>query len=83
MNALLSLLLSATISSSAPDPIEADIAWVAEGGFCEPETVLALPDDTLLISNVCDFRQSGNGFLSLLSAQGQALNWRILEVPAR
>lgn len=79
MKVLLSLLLTATISSSAPNPIEADIAWVAEGGFCEPETVLPLPDDTLLVSNVCDFRQSGNGFLSLLSAQGEALNWRILE----
>ena len=71
--------MTAAITSAAPDPVEADIAWVAQGGFCEPETVLALPDDTLLVSNVCDFRQRGNGFLSLLDAQGQALDWRILE----
>jgi len=79
INVLLVLLLAATTIRAAPDPIEAEIAWVAEGEFCEPETVLALPDDTLLVSNVCDFRQRGNGFLSLLSAQGQVLDWRILE----
>ena len=73
------LLLTAAITSASPDPVKADIAWVAQGGFCEPETVLALPDNTLLVSNVCDFRQRGNGFLSLLDAQGQALDWRILE----
>jgi hypothetical protein len=79
MSILTTLLLAAAITSAAPDPIEADIAWVAEGEFCEPETVLALPDDTLLVSNVCDFRQRGNGFLSLLDAQGRALDWRVLE----
>lgn len=76
MNVLLPLLMALAIT---PDSTEADVAWVAEGGFCEPETVLALPDDTLLVSNVCDFRQRGNGFLSLLSAQGEALDWRVLE----
>ena len=35
-----------------------------------PETVLALPDNTLLVSNVCGFKQRGNGFLSLLDSQG-------------
>lgn len=79
MNVLLTLLMAAVINLAEPDPTEADIAWVAQGGFCEPETVLALPDDTLLVSNVCDFRQRGNGYLSLLSAQGQALDWRVLE----
>lgn len=79
MSVLLSLLTTAMIANSGLTPLEADVAWVAEGGFCEPETVLLLPDDTLLVSNVCDFRQQGNGFLSLLNAQGEALNWRALE----
>lgn len=79
MSVVLSLLATATIANSGLTPLEADIAWVAEGGFCEPETVLFLPDDTLLVSNVCNFQQQGNGFLSLLSAAGEVLNWRALE----
>lgn len=62
-----------------PAPREADIAWIAEGEFCEPETVLALPDDTLLVSNVCDFRATGNGFLTLLDRNGDAIDWRVVE----
>ncbi len=42
MNVLLTLLMAAVINLAEPDPTEADIAWVAQGGFCEPETVLAL-----------------------------------------
>lgn len=53
--------------------------WVAEGGFCEPETVLPLPDDTLLVSNVCDFTTTGNGFLTLLDSNGKAVDWRVVE----
>jgi len=62
-----------------PDPQQADIAWVTEGDFCEPETVLPLPDDTLLVSNVCDFREAGNGYLTLLDADGRVINWRVHE----
>lgn len=79
MSALLPLLVAATIATAGPDPVEADIVWTAEGEFCEPETVLALPDNTLLVSNVCDFRKQGNGFLSLLSADGDVIDWRVLE----
>ncbi len=60
-------------------PIEADIAWVSRGEYCEPETVLSLPDDTLLISNVCGFSEPGSGFLTLLGADGQVIDWRIVE----
>ena len=35
------------LGAGAPDSDRADIAWIAEGEFCEPETVLALPDNTL------------------------------------
>lgn len=76
MVALFIALLTLTV---APVPRQADIAWIAAGGFCEPETVLALPDDTLLVSNVCDFRASGNGFLSLLDKDGNAIDWRVVE----
>ncbi len=62
-----------------PDPDSATIAWTAAGEFCEPETVLPLPDDTLLISNVCDFRQTGNGFLTLLDGAGEVIDWRVVE----
>ena len=61
------------------EPKQADISWIAEGEFCEPETVLPLPDDTLLISNVCDFRKQGNGFLTLLDGDGRPLDWRVVE----
>lgn len=76
---LLSLFIAAQLAVSMPEPELADIAWVAEGKFCEPETVLALPDDTLLVSNVCDFRTAGNGFLTLLGADGGAINWRVVD----
>ncbi|MDJ0793545.1 MAG: hypothetical protein QNI98_04800 [Woeseiaceae bacterium] len=66
-------------TATRPDPIAADIAWVASGEFCEPETVLPLPDDTLLVSNVCDFRERGNGFLTLLDKDGQPLDWHIVD----
>ena len=44
------------LAAALPESRPANIAWIAEGEFCEPETVLPLPDDTLLVSNVCDFR---------------------------
>jgi hypothetical protein len=78
MCALLPVLAAAAILVQGPDPIDADIAWVASGKFCEPETVLPLPDNTLLVSNVCGFGEPGSGFLSLLDAQGQILDWRIV-----
>lgn len=62
-----------------PTPNAADIAWVASGEFCEPETVLPLPDNTLLVSNVCGFGEPGSGFLTLLNTGGQALDWRIVD----
>lgn len=73
------LLLLAAFAHALPEAEKADIAWVASGEFCEPETVLPLPDDTLLVSNVCDFRERGNGFLTLLDADGQPLDWRVVE----
>ena len=76
---LLPLLLTAPVWAAMPEPLAADIAWVAQGEFCEPETVLPLPDDTLLVSNVCNFSEEGNGFLSLLDKNGVALDWRVVE----
>ncbi len=69
----------ATLQSAPPEPTKADIAWIAKGEFCDTETVLPLPDGTLLVSNVCDFRSSGDGFLSLLDAKGNILDWRIVD----
>lgn len=74
--ALLCLAAVAAAAQSMPKPEQANIAWIAEGEFCEPETVLALPDDTLLVSNVCDFREQGNGFLSRLGANGETIAWQ-------
>ena len=76
---LLPLLVIAPAWANAAKSLAADIAWVAEGEFCEPETVLPLPDDTLLVSNVCGFDQEGNGFLTLLDKDGMALDWRVVE----
>jgi outer membrane protein assembly factor BamB len=73
------LCCAACFAGDRPEADAADVAWVAEGGFCEPETVLPLPDDTLLVSNVCGFREAGNGYLSLLDARGAALDWRIVD----
>lgn len=75
----LSFLVAVSLAAAAPAPRQADIVWVAIGEFCEPETVLPLPDDTLLVSNVCGFGEMGNGFLTLLNAGGEAINWRIVE----
>ncbi len=79
MLALVPFLVGSALAAAAPAPSQADVAWVAKGEFCEPETVLALPDDTLLVSNVCDFRETGNGFLTLLNADGEPVDWRVLE----
>ena len=79
MSLLILIIVAAASAVTAPDPGEADIAWVAIGEFCEPETVLPLPDNTLLVSNVCDFQKRGNGFLTLLSADGQVLDWHIVD----
>jgi sugar lactone lactonase YvrE len=79
MNILLPILAAAVLQSQGPEPVEANIAWVTSGEFCEPETVLPLPDDTLLVSNVCGFQAAGSGFLSLLDAQGEVLDWRVLD----
>jgi len=76
---LLPLFLLAAPGTAMPEPDQADVVWVAEGEFCEPETVLPLPDDTLLVSNVCDFREAGSGFLTLLNGDGKAIDWRIVE----
>lgn len=62
-----------------PEPLAANIAWVSQGEYCEPETVLPMPDNTLLISNVCGFGEPNNGFLSLLKADGTVINWRIVD----
>ncbi|MBT8097382.1 MAG: hypothetical protein KJO19_10125 [Woeseia sp.] len=73
------MVLALSAQVTMPEPVQAEIAWVAEGGFCEPETVLPLPDDTLLVSNVCDFRTDGNGFLTLLDKDGSAIDWRVVQ----
>ena len=74
MSLLILIIAAAASAVTAPDPGEADIAWVVTGEFCEPETVLPLPDNTLLVSNVCDFQKHGNGFLTLLNADGRVLD---------
>ncbi len=71
MAVAMGLIAAATGSATMPAANEARVAWRVEGVFCEPETVLALPDDTLLVSNVCDFRKKGTGYLTLLNADGE------------
>ena len=79
MPAVIAILVAAQLVQGTPSPEPADIAWTASGRFCEPETVLPLPDDTLLVSNVCDFRTEGDGFLTLLDRDGNILDWRIVD----
>jgi hypothetical protein len=79
MTVIVTVLAAFAIQATAPKPVEADIAWVASGEFCEPETVLPLPDNTLLVSNVCNFRETGNGFLTLLDIKGNVVDWRLVE----
>lgn len=67
------------MAAGMPQPQQADIAWIVEGELCEPETVLALPDDTLLVSNVCVSKPVGEGFLTLISAEGDVLDWRVVD----
>ena len=76
MSILIAVLIA--LATSQPEPSPAQVVWVARGEFCEPETVLPLPDDTLLVSNVCGFDKPGNGFLTLLDKDGNALDWRVV-----
>lgn len=78
MHSLMPFVIAGQLAAGMPDAAQAEIAWVAEGEFCEPETVLPLPDDTLLVSNVCDFRTIGDGFLTLLDAEGNVIDWRVV-----
>lgn len=73
------MIAAGVVQAASPPPIEADIAWVSRGEYCEPETVLPLPDDTLLISNVCGFSEPGSGFLTLIGADGKVIDWRVVE----
>jgi len=73
------MLALVAFGAAMPEPTPADVAWVVSGEFCDPETVLPLPDDTLLVSNVCVSRKQENGFLTLLSADGDAIDWRIVD----
>ena len=73
---MISPLLLAAVVAFGPagwPQTEADIAWISSEGFCEPETVLPLPDRTLLVSNVCNFATAGDGYLSLLTVDGDML----------
>jgi len=79
MHSLPFLLVAAQLAIGMPEPQPADIAWIVEGKFCEPETVLPLPDDTLLVSNVCVSKPIGEGFLTLISADGDVLDWRVVD----
>jgi hypothetical protein len=75
----LPIIFAAQLATGMPAPDQADVAWIAEGEFCEPESVLALPDDTLLVSNVCVTRPIGSGFLTLLGKDGEVIDWRIVD----
>jgi hypothetical protein len=77
MNDLIAAL--SLIALASPLALPAEIAWVASGEFCEPETVLPLPDDTLLVSNVCGIQKARTGFLTLLDSDGSVLEWRVVE----
>jgi hypothetical protein len=79
MTTLLAIIAAGAVQAAAPPPVDADIAWVSRGEYCEPETVLPLPDDTLLVSNVCGFSEPGSGFLTLLGADGEVINWRVVD----
>ncbi|MEM7084219.1 MAG: hypothetical protein AAF465_15930 [Pseudomonadota bacterium] len=67
---------ASSVFAQMPPIQRASIEWVVTGQFCEPETVLPLPDNTLLVSNVCGFSKTGSGFLSRLHADGTVRNWR-------
>lgn len=79
MTSFLAIFAAAVVQAVSPPPTEADIAWISRGDYCEPETVLPLPDDTLLVSNVCGFSEPGSGFLTLLGADGQVIDWRVVD----
>jgi hypothetical protein len=76
--AIWAILAAGLILPSSVESLEADIAWISRGEYCEPETVLPLPDNTLLVSNVCGFGEAGSGFLTLLGSGGKVIDWRIV-----
>lgn len=80
MKAILPAVTLCAVSAAGPEITRtADVAWIAEGNFCEPETVLAMPDGSLLVSNVCDFRQPGTGFLTRQGHDGEVVAWRAVD----
>ena len=72
-------ILFGQVALDMPTPVQADIVWMTEGEFCETETVLPLPDGSLLVSNVCGFSDMGTGYLSLLESEGDVIDWRVVD----
>ena len=45
--------------------------WVLAEGLCDPETVIVSPvSDELIVSNICEFKKNGEGYLSRISRDG-------------
>ncbi|MEM9385359.1 MAG: hypothetical protein AAGA68_09890 [Pseudomonadota bacterium] len=76
---VLAAAAASAASAAMPAPTLVEPVWIAEGQFCEPETVLPMPDGHLLVSNVCDYRTDGTGYLTELSALGEVLTPKRIE----
>lgn len=47
------------------------LSWVIDRGLCDPETITLHPQTgDLIISNICEFKANGAGYLSLASPTG-------------
>ncbi len=52
--------------------VDRPLHWSLENGLCDPETVIHDPArDLLIVSNICQFKANGEGYLSLVSPDGQ------------
>ncbi|MEL6781040.1 MAG: hypothetical protein AAFO51_01595 [Pseudomonadota bacterium] len=76
---LISLLLATACASSPDTPPRLERLWTA-GGFANPGSVALAPTgDLLFVSNANDAGQGGDGFISVMSLEGEVRSRRHIE----
>ena len=80
------MCLAGCIFGSQTEPIHVSPDWVLSEKLCDPETVVRHPQTgNLIVSNICAFKKNGEGYLSIVSGDGEMLtqHWVIgLNAPA-
>jgi hypothetical protein len=70
------MIAAGVVQAASPPPIEAEIAWVSRGEYCEPETVLPLPDDSVFQKAVTSKFSQARGSAARITDSHKDWDWR-------